>query len=368
MSGNYAVNANMFDLSTIFPKNIIVFGAGGGGSRTILELPSFLFEANAAGLCSLRQGSAPKIHIVDHDVVEGRNCFRQAFLPWDVGELKVSALKNRMQGLLEINAIPEASNASTLPLIFTEELLSQPFCVISKLDHAISTSQIYTWLLENAPATSTWTWFFSGTSLMTQKIKGVFREIDHEIKLPYVTAYMYGRVKGQPIVPDLTDTRFAGISPRPFPPHVAHTDVIVDTTGITGRQSDGGGCGMSDGDRVEQASLGNLSSTLMTMKQLRSLYIDGIVIPEIIEENGVTQAILPYTLDEVFFPDQFPSLVNLLSQDQTQTETQEVTENDNTSDYIGTDSIQPEASESSREGDESDSPTDPAEFVWDLND
>lgn len=343
MSGNQC-----FDLKTIFPANIIVFGCGGGGSRTIKELPSFIFEAMNSDLCNMEMGDyrTPKIHLVDHDTVEGKNCFRQDFYPWDVGELKVSALANRLRGLIDINPIPEAANSTTLPLIFTEEIMSKPFCVISKLDHAISTSQIYNWLMENA-ADKTWVWFFSGTSLITQKIRGVYREVNREIKLPYVTAYMYGRVLGQPIVPDLTDARFAGVSPKPWPTPQCHPDIHVDTRGIRGRQSDGGGCGMSEGDMVEQSSLGNLSSTLMTLKQLRSLYIDGVVIPEIIEENGVSQPILPFTLDEVFYSDEYPELVNLLSnQDQT---TNEET-NDNTLN-IGTDSSQPQAQSGDSEGD-----------------
>lgn len=337
-----------FDLKTIFPANIIVFGAGGGGSRTIKELPSFLFEAMNSNLCTMQVGydTTPKIHLVDHDIVEGKNCFRQDFYPWDVGELKVVALANRLRGLIDVNPIPEAANSTTLPLIFTDDILSKPFCVISKLDHAISTSQIYNWLMENA-ADKTWMWFFSGTSLMTQKIKGVYREVNKEIKLPYVTAYMYGKVKGQPIVPDLSDPRFAGVSPKHWPSHLCHTDVHVDTRGITGRQSDGGGCGMSEGDMVEQASLGNLSSTLMTLKQLRSLYIDGVVMPEIIEENGVSQPILPFTLDEVFYPDEYPELVNLLSS-QDQITNEEIT-NDNPPN-IGTDPSQPEAEPSNPEG------------------
>ena len=346
-----------FDLKSIFPKNIFIFGLGGGGSRTCKELPSFLFEAYNSEFCSMRVGQAPKIHLVDYDSVEDKNCFRQDYYPWDVTDLKVVALKNRLQGLLDINAIPEAANSTTLPLIFTEEILAQPFCVISKLDHAISTSQIYNWLMENA-ADKTWTWFFSGTSLITQKIQGVYRQVDREVKLPYVTAYMYGRVKGQPIVPDLNDARFASVSPKPWPSHLTHTDVHVDTTGITGRQSDGGGCGMSEGDMVEQASLGNLSSTLMTLKQLHNFYLKGIIMPEIIEENGVMQPILPFTLDEVFYPDEFPELVNIL----------EETTNDNTDTDLGADSSEPEASSSSTEGDGGNISADSAEFVRDLND
>ena len=348
MSGN-----QKFDLKTIFPANIIVFGCGGGGSRTIKQLPSFLFEAMNSGLCSMEMSEyrTPKIHLVDHDTVEGKNCFRQDFYPWDISELKVVALANRLRGLLDINPIPEAANSATLPLIFTEEIMSKPFCVISKLDHAISTSQIYNWLMENAPETATWTWFFSGTSLITQKIQGVYRQVDREIKLPYVTAYMYGKIKGRPIVPDLNDSRFAGISPKPWPTHLAHTDVHVDTRGITGRQSDGGGCGMSEGDMVEQASLGNLSSTLMTLKQLRSLYIDGIVIPEAIEENGVSQSILPFTLDEVFFSDEYPELVNLLSN---HTIDEETNDDASTDLNIGSDSEQPQPEETNSEGDGTD--------------
>jgi cell division GTPase FtsZ len=67
MSGN----VGKFDLKTIFPANIIVVGAGGGGSRTIIELPKFLFEAYNANLCSMEMGreKTPKVHLVDHDTV-----------------------------------------------------------------------------------------------------------------------------------------------------------------------------------------------------------------------------------------------------------------------------------------------------------
>lgn len=346
---------SMFDVSTIFPKNIIVFGAGGGGARLVSELPSFLFEASGAGRFDLRISNMPKIHLVDYDKVEPKNCFRQPFFPWDVGELKVASLKSRFQGLLNIEAIPEASNVETLPKIFNQETLSQNFIVISQLDHAVSTSQIYTWLLANAPDTVSWFWFYGGMNLIEQQIEGVFRKVDQKVKVPYVTAYMSGKIKGQPIIPDLNDERFKNAFPRPIPTHVAHADVIVDTTGIRGRESDGGGCGLSDSDRVEQAGLGNLSATLMTLKQLRSLFLDGVIIPEMIEENYSMQPILPYTLDEIFFPDEYPELLNLL--------TKEETTDDNQIDP-GTDSSQSEAEQDGGEGVAADSPADSTEFVW----
>lgn len=303
-----------FDLMSIFPKNIIIIGTGGGGSRLIAELPSFLYEASALGRFPLSYNSQPKIWLVDHDKVERRNCLRQYFVPWDVGELKVSTLKTRYHNLLNIEAIPEASNVETLPLIFNHEILSQNFCVISQLDNFISTSQIYQWLMANAPDNISWFWFYSGMNLVNQEIQGVYRKVNKVVKTPYVTAYMNGKIQGQPIIPDMGDARFARCFPRVLPTHIAHTDVIRDTTGIRGRESDGGGCGLSDADQVEQAGLGNLSATLMVMKQLRSLFLDGVVIPEMLEENYSIQPILPYTLEEIFYPDEYPEFVNILNE------------------------------------------------------
>lgn len=304
-------------LKRIFPKTIIIFGLGGGGSKTLSELVSFIYESYQRGLCGARQGYAPRIILVDYDTVEDKNCARQLYYPWDVGQLKVDALKSRYMGLLEIDAIPEASNADSLPKIFTPEVLDEPFCVISKLDRDFSIAQIYNWLVSAVPEDSTWFWFFSGTSLTEQSVQGTFRTIPEvSFKSPYVTAYMYGRIEGQAIIPELTDPRFTGVFPKPLPPHVAHQDIIFDTSGVTGVRSDGTGCGMAEEDQVEQSGLGNTISTAFTIAMMGALYYKGIVLPEMTFQNYQSSSTTPYTLDEVLDSQNNPGLKTFLEENQ----------------------------------------------------
>lgn len=64
------------------PQLIVVVGAGGNGARVVPPLMQMLREGD-------------HVAIIDHDIVEDRNLFRQHFAPRDIGQPKASVLASR---------------------------------------------------------------------------------------------------------------------------------------------------------------------------------------------------------------------------------------------------------------------------------
>jgi len=81
--------------STFIPRNFVVIGAGGTGSRLIPMLAQFIK--------TLGWVINPQIIIFDPDVVEVKNLVRQNFIPRDVGKNKAQVLAERYSKHYEMN-------------------------------------------------------------------------------------------------------------------------------------------------------------------------------------------------------------------------------------------------------------------------
>lgn len=81
--------------STFIPRNFVVIGAGGTGSRLVPMLAQFIK--------TLGWVINPQIIIFDPDVVEVKNLVRQNFIPRDVGKNKAQVLAERYSKHFEMN-------------------------------------------------------------------------------------------------------------------------------------------------------------------------------------------------------------------------------------------------------------------------
>lgn len=285
-------------LADIFPENIFIIGAGGVGSRVLESFKYFISTALSKDLCSTF--NLPTVWLIDHDHIEYKNIARQPFLLTEVGLNKVEALKRRYEDYIKIKAIPEAINAGTLAEIFTQEVLNKNFCVVSALDHPISSSQVYYYLLNNAVSKrkdGCWTYIYSGGEMRESVIKGEYRQVDKKVLSPYVTSFLYGEFWANPIVP--------------VKPHQVNS-LLKDPGNIFGRLSNGTGCGLGEQQSGIQSSEQNLNSVLHIEHIMNMLYFEGCVINQLVTDNGETKSFLPATLEEIFFPEDFPELVKFL--------------------------------------------------------
>lgn len=245
----------MIDSNTFVPKNIFVIGAGGTGSRVIPEL-AFFVRGNFSELRS------SMTTIIDHDFVSAANLSRQMYFPFEVGtQSKGLVMAKRYRDLFPVKQIPEAINAETIRLIFSEEVLAEKNLIVLCADNGLVVKQVFEYMMENA--TEDYLVVFTGANLREKTIQGV------DTTMGCGQSFAYGVVKGVPLFP--------------APPTETLLD-IMSSTGF-GPSVTGPGCGV-DASSGAQTPLMNLHCAASTMTIINYFFEKGIFIPSIYFEDG----------------------------------------------------------------------------------
>lgn len=264
-----------------FPRTIFVLGVGGTGARIADELRFFLKTAASIDIQILRQ---TEIILIDHDLVEEKNCMRQPFQHGHLGLPKSYVKAQYLMPFCRVRHIPEPLNQSSLPLVFTPEKINDNFLVISAMDNLATRAMVYHYLLENATQSKdkTWYWIFTGGDLKPQKIVEAKTVLGTEdttpYEIPYVTNLAWGFYKGVPTINPAPHIRF----PEEFPK--------VEGFGMN-YDSEIVGCGLAPEDQIKQSYTMNNMASVLTMFMLDRFYFDGLIIPQITFMNGQTDTV-----------------------------------------------------------------------------
>jgi hypothetical protein len=84
--------------ATFIPNKIVIFGCGGTGSRLVPLVAQFLKTCSWV--------ISPEIILIDPDIVEEKNLFRQNFIKPDIGKYKAEVLANRYSRAFNITIKP----------------------------------------------------------------------------------------------------------------------------------------------------------------------------------------------------------------------------------------------------------------------
>lgn len=98
------------------PRRIVVIGAGGTGSRVIPLISQFIKTCSWV--------IDPEIVVVDDDIVEEKNLFRQNFIKSDIGKNKAVVLANRYSKAYDINISAVTTRISRQNILETTKVLT----------------------------------------------------------------------------------------------------------------------------------------------------------------------------------------------------------------------------------------------------
>ena len=272
-----------------FPKNIFLVGCGGTGARIAEELKFFMQTAYAIN----QNLATTTVWLIDHDLVEWKNCARQPFVPAHMGYPKSYVKAQYLKQFVRCNHIPEPINNETISSIFTPEILADNFLVISAVDNKITRSMVYHYLMQHGTKAEdkTWLWLFSGGEMKLQNLQTnsilPSEEANPQYDLPFVTNLAFGYHKGNP-----TNT---------LKPHERFPDEFPDPTGIFGMTTENRivGCGLRTEDSIRQTyTMNNLASN-MTMFMLDRFYSDGLIIDQTTFIDGKMDTVYLGKLDDL---------------------------------------------------------------------
>lgn len=305
------MNLSSSDFYSNFPRTIFVLGVGGTGARIVEELRFFLKTA-----ASIKRDviNTTEVILIDHDLVEEKNCVRQPFQHGHLGLPKSYVKAQYLAPFCRVRHIPEPLNQASLDRVFTSEKINDNFLVISAMDNLVTRSMVYHYLLDNATHANdkTWYWVFTGGDLKPQKITesktflGAPDEVLYEI--PYVTNLAWGFYKGSPTISPAPHIRF----PEEFPK--------VEGFGMN-YQNEIVGCGLAPEDAVKQSYTMNNMASVLTMFMLDRFYFDGLIIPQITFMNGQTDTVYAGSLgdlDKKVTEDLISQIVNPNSEEATE--------------------------------------------------
>lgn len=283
------MNLSSSDFYANFPRTIFVLGVGGTGARITDELRFFLKTAASVNRNILRE---TKIILIDHDLVEEKNCLRQPFQHGHLGLPKSYVKAQYLMPFCRVRHIPEPLNQSSIPLVFTPEKINNNFLVISAMDNLVTRAMVYHYLLENATQDKdkTWYWIFTGGDLKPQKIveaKTVLGAEDTtQYEIPYVTNLGWGYYRGTPTITPAPHIRFPEEFPKVEGFGMNYENLIV-------------GCGLAPEDRIKQSYTMNNMASVLTMFMLDRFYFDGLIIPQITFTNGQTDTVYAGSLKDL---------------------------------------------------------------------
>lgn len=288
------------NLKDNFPENIFVIGCGGTGARVVEGLKYFILEAKAKNL--INSLIDVTVTLVDFDFVEIKNLARQPFKFLDVGEPKATVLQEEFGDYINIKTFPEPVNSASLPLIFNPAVLNRNFAVLSCVDNLITSSQIYFYLLRNAINPDVcWSWFYGGGEIRQGVVKGELRELEESFDFSYITTYSYGKFNGTPL---------SLIEPHNY------IQGINDPGDVFGRTAGGAGCGMGEGQDVQQTATMNRETALMMQRMLDALYLKGYVINQSVASYDRIEIALPVSLNELLYPEDYPLYAQFINQEE----------------------------------------------------
>lgn len=288
-----------------FPKNIFLVGCGGTGARIAEELKFFMQTAYAIS----ESLATTTVWLVDHDIVEWKNCARQPFVPAHMGYPKSYVKAQYLKQFVRCNHIPEPINNETISSVFTPEILSDNFLVISAVDNKITRSMVYHYLMQHGTKAEnkTWLWLFSGGEMKLQNLdtNSILPEAEAaSYDLPFVTNLSFGYHKGNP-----TNT---------LKPHERFPDEFPDPAGIFGMTAENRivGCGLRPEDSIRQTyTMNNLASN-MAMFMLDRFYTDGLIIDQTTFIDGKMDTVYLGKLDDLGKELTPEVLEQIVSQDQ----------------------------------------------------